>query len=349
MAMDKSSRDESADVPLNQASDSDPWGDAPSLDELPPVEPPSAGFIIQLFVVPLLIVAGVISVYVLFGRLASGQQDWRQQVVDFRSDNPHIRWRGALGLAQMLEADQQLQPDGTRLSDNREVATALANMLQESLTRPGATEEDIKQQEFLARTLGQLNVADIVLPALREALAPSHDREVRKNALASIALIAQRAHDQQPPFDDSLIINDVIAASDESDSLVRHTATFTLGLLPAEAARSRLELLTESDDPLCRINAAIGLARSQSLKGLPVFEQVLAQVDLNAQPPTDGSSLERALMLSNSIKALGELSSVLERSDRERFARILEPIAQRHPDPRVRVDAASVLDELRAG
>ena len=44
---------------------------------LPPVEPPSAGFIVQLFVVPALIVLAVVGVWALFGKIASSDEDWR--------------------------------------------------------------------------------------------------------------------------------------------------------------------------------------------------------------------------------------------------------------------------------
>ena len=72
---------------------------------LPEVQPPSAGFIVQLFVVPAVIVLIIVAVYVLFGRLASGEADWRQLVTDVKSENSHVRWRSALTLAQVLQDD----------------------------------------------------------------------------------------------------------------------------------------------------------------------------------------------------------------------------------------------------
>ncbi|MBV8266772.1 MAG: hypothetical protein JO252_10645, partial [Planctomycetaceae bacterium] len=47
----------------------------PVLSDLPPVEAPSAGFIVQLFVIPAVIVAVVIVVWLLFGKLAGGERD----------------------------------------------------------------------------------------------------------------------------------------------------------------------------------------------------------------------------------------------------------------------------------
>ena len=46
-------------------------------ETLPPVEPPSAKFIVQLFVVPGLIVAAIVGAWLLFGKLASAEQDWQ--------------------------------------------------------------------------------------------------------------------------------------------------------------------------------------------------------------------------------------------------------------------------------
>ncbi|MDB4743672.1 hypothetical protein OAF98_04230, partial [Planctomicrobium sp.] len=62
-------------------------------NDLPPVEPPSAGMIIQLFLVPAIIVAVIVGVYAAFGQLASQELDWRQLVTDVKSQNPHVRWR----------------------------------------------------------------------------------------------------------------------------------------------------------------------------------------------------------------------------------------------------------------
>ena len=65
------------------------------LPDLPPVEPPSAKFIVQLFVVPGLIVAAIVGAWLLFGKLASAEQDWQALLADMKSSNEHRRGRGA--------------------------------------------------------------------------------------------------------------------------------------------------------------------------------------------------------------------------------------------------------------
>src|SRR5690606_7192267 len=151
-----------------------------------------------------------------------------------RSDNPHVRWRGALGLAQMLQADAAA--DGERLAENREVATELADLLSDSLGKASASEDDLKQQEFLARTLGLVDVDDVTLPSLKTALQPDQDETVRKNALASLATIANRRHESGTDFDDAAVVEDVVAVTFEQEPMLRHVATYTLGVFASDAA-----------------------------------------------------------------------------------------------------------------
>ena len=63
---------------------------SPLLADLPPVEPPSARFIVQLFVVPGLIVAVIVGAWLLFGKLASAEQDWQKLVQDLKRDRKSV-------------------------------------------------------------------------------------------------------------------------------------------------------------------------------------------------------------------------------------------------------------------
>jgi HEAT repeats len=264
----------------------------PDDTDLPPVQPPSAGFIIQLFLVPGLIVLVVVGVWALFGKMASGEQSWRRLVEEMKQTNPHRRWRGAMGLAQLLQADQQQGAEGERLAENPEVATALADMFREQLESKSRKPDDVSQQAFLARALGMLDAHDVVLPALQQAMRPAGDaetgKEIRKNAIASVAVIAGRAKKRDAAGDPSIpgprlrkvvefasLLDDVEAVSRDDDPLIRQLGAFTLGLLPSPRSRQRLEVLLADPDEKTRLNAAIGLARQNSTKGLPVFESVL--------------------------------------------------------------------------
>ena len=61
-------------------------------DELPPVEPPSAGFILQLFLIPGILVALVVGfIWVFFGWLGSGPQTPEEFLQGFRSGKDRSR------------------------------------------------------------------------------------------------------------------------------------------------------------------------------------------------------------------------------------------------------------------
>jgi len=80
---------------------------------LPPVEPPSAGHIVKLFVVPLVIVAFLVGL-VWVARSWLGSPVLRSQEAylrDLRSDNWDVRWRAAQDLAQVLLRDDRLASD----------------------------------------------------------------------------------------------------------------------------------------------------------------------------------------------------------------------------------------------
>src|SRR3954462_11494299 len=94
--------------------------------ELPPVEPPSAGFIIQLFVLPAVIVAVVIVVWLLFGKLAGGERDPMDYVRAIQEANPHQSYRAAFELASLIHNDR-------RLSEDRRLLGALTVALDRAL------------------------------------------------------------------------------------------------------------------------------------------------------------------------------------------------------------------------
>ena len=81
-------------------------------DQLPPVQPPSAGFILQLFFIPLVIVSIIVSVWLLFTWLASAGNDPQDLVRDLKKLND-ARWQKAVSLADLLRnpANDKLKDD----------------------------------------------------------------------------------------------------------------------------------------------------------------------------------------------------------------------------------------------
>lgn len=325
------------------------------MEHLPPVEPPSAGFIIQLFVVPALIVLVIVGVWLLFGKLASGEQDWRKLTAELASHNEHIRWRAALGLAQLLKADAELGSEGQHLARHPQVAEELSRLFLEKLRRRGdVSADDLKQLEFLARTLGFLDVPEATLPALREAMLFSDDpdqyRDVRRTALAAAAMIAGRRAESGGSWNSAELAGDLIEVSRESDPTLRQLAAFALGLLPHETARARLHVLLSDSDADTRLNAAIGLTRHGSTEGIGVLTSALADVAARCARPADVTPEESAarhapafddlLIATNSLKAVDQLTRQLSAGQRAELRPVLQRLADDHPNRGVRAEAA---------
>lgn len=280
-------------------------------EELPPVEAPSAGFIIQLFLIPALIVAAVIGVWALFGKLADSKTDWQQLVVELGSANEHRRWRSALNLAQVLR-NEQMAPDedGEALADKPEVAAAICKLLDETLASPSTRQEDIDHREFLARTLGSLRCNDIVLPTLAATLDSSREIEVRKSGMMSLALIANRGFEAEArksgaaansvtgtaesvinlprPLTEPTVANDEVfqqlkLASQDEDPSIRQLAAYNLALVSGPKSIESLTTMLMDGDTLTRANAAVGLARNGVADAaealLEVMEENLADLD----------------------------------------------------------------------
>ena len=276
-------------------------------EELPPVQPPSASYIIQLFLIPGLIVAAVIGVWLLFGRIASSETDWKMLLKELGSAKEERRWRAANGLADMLH-NQQVSPPRkgeVHLAREPEVASGLVALLQQSLTNASPDMEELRQQEFLARTLGALDNDEIVLPALREAIREEYEDQVRESALMAVGAIANRRFQKlaqkmdrlepdrvypkgqevitlkrplaQATIDHEELYEELRDAIRGNSDAIRHLSVYALGMISGDAAISELKFLLDDSDPKTRANAAVGLARNGDTSGIQVLQELLEE------------------------------------------------------------------------
>ena len=259
----------------------------------------------QLFLIPGLIVAAVIGVWLLFGRMASSETDWKMLLKELGSSKEERRWRAASGLADMLH-NQQVSPpkDGeVNLSREPEVAQELTALLLRSLRNASPDEKEMVQQEFLARTLGALDNDEIVLPGLREAIREDNEDQVRESALMAVAMIAsrrfaKRAEDlgqlepdrvypmgqevitlkrplKSPTIQHDEIFGELQNAIRGKSDAIRHLAVFVLALVSGDDAIDELKFLLDDADPMTRANAAVGLARNGDTSGIDVLRELL--------------------------------------------------------------------------
>lgn len=288
---------------MSSSGDNQPAANSPANsrpEELPPVQPPSAGFIVQLFLVPALIVMAVIAVWAMFGKLADSGADWTQLVAELGSGNEHRQWRSAQELAQLLRNDQISPPtDRPPLSEIPEVADALVDLLSKSLNTANPSEEELLQQKFLARALGSLNADGKTLPVLAIALQPTRDLAVRESSLMSVTSIMGRRFDREIGYqaadtgennmdipvrkplaegllEDEELLKQIQTASQDSEPMLRSLAAYALGNISGPKSIELLRVMLLDGDSRTRANVVMSLARNGVAEAVPELLRILA-------------------------------------------------------------------------
>ena len=312
--------------------------------------------------------------------------DWHQLVAELGSTNENRRWRAALGLAQVLR-NQQLAPNANEvlLAKQPEVAVALSKLLQESMDSKSTDDKEVKNQEFLARTLGALEADNIVLPMLAKAVASDKNVEVRKSSLMSLAMIAGRKFEAQakeqtqpdtqtvtgdevptldsplstPTIEEESVTEQLKLAAQDPEPAVRHLAAFVLGLVSGQAAMEQLEVLLLDGDSMTRANAAVALARNGQVQGVPVLLALLTEgtTDPNRddfakltpeeqQLMLQHRQFEQPIILRNCIRAVETLWPKIDESRQTKLKAVLSQLSDNHAATDIRMQAQTLLNQI---
>ena len=257
---------------------------------LPPVQPPTLGFLVQLFVIPGLIVGVIVMVWMLFNWLAHMGSDPGKEL-DILASGSKGRWQAAFNLAKQLADDKE-----GKLRGNAEMAGKMATVLTTALDTPlnrGTKQSDINEKQeaialryYLVRSLGLFTV-DTGTKVLLRAAAPSDDLDelqVQVAALDSLGQIAavmltpaRGSPDSKPRAweNEAAVRAAMLAASQSNQIEARERAAFHLGQFQDPAVTQRLEELTEDAQILTRFHAATSLAIHGNDKALPVLRDML--------------------------------------------------------------------------
>ena len=243
---------------------------------MPPVEPPSAGFVVQLFVIPAAVVVVVIIVWLLFGKLAGGERDAMEYVRQLRS--PTANWRLAFELASLIQHDAKIGSDPVLLGE-------LTDLLSHDLDQADA---DPKLTQYLALDAGGIPDArcqDEQRPDGRSA------RPARASALRRS--IQHRSGSRPPPawrsrrpgWMASSTIEQAVKALGEAAATgepeVRQMAVYALGFFGGNAATEILrERVKQDEDRFVRYNAAVALGRRGDPAASGTLREMLSTADL---------------------------------------------------------------------
>lgn len=279
-------------------------------DALPPVEPPSAGFLVQLFLVPALIVGIIVTVWLAFHWLAQLGNDPQAYVRTLRR-NTEGRWQAALNLANDLRG-----PGGAALKADPALAGELASILADEVKsgRPVGSGHSADQSQtlcvYLCRALGEFTVPEAA-PPLVACAEDERQPEIARAAVEALAVLATNLTAAGSGFaDPAAVTQAVLADTRTSDDGLRSSAAYALGVIGGDGARDRLETLCGDSADDVRYNAALGLARLGDPAAYETLAEMLALPDVAApagDPEAQAERYKRAMVVVNALKGVGLL------------------------------------------
>jgi HEAT repeat protein len=262
----------------------------------------------QFFIVPIVIVALCVGVFLLFGVLTQDSRTARDYLNEVRAGKAN-RWQSAFELSKRITAKAGNQSDPGLA---RDIATAFRD----------SRSDDSRVRQYLALALGHLR-NPVAIEPLAEALEDT-DGDVRLYSAWALGEIR-----------DARAVEPLLHVLGSEDPNLRKMAIFSLGVLGDARAQPALHAALDDKQPDIRWNAALSLARLRDGSGLPVLHQMLDRTYLSTLPGvTDDQKAEAMINASRGIAILKDASA------KESLLRIS------HTDENLKVRSAA-LDALK--
>lgn len=281
------------------------------LDEpSPPITPPNAKFIVYLFVVPGLIVAAIITFYLLISSIMFSRTTDPMQLIHGLESFGVTRFQSAKELADILRDERKVS-----VRKRSEAAKALSGVLRRSVEKGGLSKNAITMRYFICRALGEFRVDD-ALPDMLLAATTNRDAEetdVQEAAIGAIALLASRMLEENTDWanEQADLQNTLEELSNNREDRVRSSTAFCLGVLGTPASIDVLKKLV--DDPYrdARYNAAVALARQGDEAAVDTLAEML-DVDetkgIELEENKAAKPFKRSLIIVNALRATRELA-----------------------------------------
>jgi HEAT repeat protein len=257
-----------------------------------------------LFVVPLVVVALCVAVFIGFGYIALDRETTSDLVNDLQNSWKPRRVQAAYELSKVLVSDPHALDQEAGARDQ------VRRLFQET--------DDPDLRRYLALVLGRTRDPQAV-PLLTAALDDPDDR-TRIYALWALGTLGD-PHAREP----------LQKALADRDPGIRKTAAFALGELGDRSAVPRLLPLLDDGIADVRWNAALSLARLGSDAGVPVLEQMADRRLLAKVPEITREQQEEAM-----VSALHALAAVGGERERPLFDRLARE------DPSLKVREAAI-------
>ena len=248
--------------------------------------------LIPLFVVPLLIVAVIVAIFLVVGRVVNHEKTTADLIQEVQSGGVNERWQAAAHLSDIAVREPE------RLADPK--ARALLRGVFQN-----AGPEDTRLRRYLAELwgrIGDVEAAPVVIDAvarLNEMLKQPGMRDgelgekVTGELIFDVGCLGSLGVDAAEPV--------LLACAGDPDAGVRQASASALGdwgrrrkaagKSPSAAVLDKLTKLHGDPEPWVQMNAALGLAKVESAAGLPTLEVMLDRAWLKErrlQFPDDG-------------------------------------------------------------
>lgn len=285
----------------------------------PAAEPAAAGEtsplrqFLGLFVVPLVVVAIAVGVFIGFGWIAMEETSAGDYLDDLQSPWPPRRRQAAYELSRILSADPE--------------AVAQVPGATAEVRRIFAESKDEGVRQYLALVMGYTGDRE-ALPLLVKALEES-DSQTQIYALFALGELG-----------DAAAVDPLVEVLASGDPGLRKTAAFALGALGDPRAAAALRRRLDDGVADVRWNAALALARLGDGAGAEVLRQILDRRLLAQVPAITAEQQEDAM-----VQAIPALAAVAGDEARP----LLDRLAEEDPSLKVRQAAIAAKKALDQG
>ena len=280
---------------------------------LPEIHPPNAGFILQLFLIPMMIVSVIICVWLLFNFISRGETP--TELVRGLQKMNNASWQKAYTLSSLLRAP------ASELKNDEKLAQELISVLETKLTEETADANQVKLRIFVCKCLGEFEIAAGLSALLNAAQQTDNgnDLVIALTAVESVAVLMSNLDESVLSENYDRIVETLLAVSNEQAenpdhvlrvNQLRSAAGFALGVAGGDKAIQRLVSMLDDAHPNTRFNAAMGLARYGKLESKAVLLEMLdpESTAIISGEPEGSHAFKRSVVITNAIRAVVSLS-----------------------------------------
>ena len=320
-------------------------------DALPPVEPPNAGFILQLFIVPGIIVVVVVMIWLMFNWLAHMGND-SDAFVRALARNNEARWQAAYNLATALQAERRSGQQ--QLTVDKRLAEQLAGILNTEIDAGSMDERPITLRIYLSRALGEFRVDDGLPTLIKAATIQRDEREadVRRAAIEGIALLAANFDASDNRFVENAKLKDaLVEAASDPDPRTRAAAAVAMGVVGGEPFIEKLHFMLMDTHPDVRYNAAVRLAQHGDVAAVEVLTEMLDQEEqagVDTEKEENMRPFKRSLITINALRAVEQLAASNSSADLSGLEIAVDKVRESNAPPDIRVAATAALRQMRS-